>query len=431
MKKWVISAVVGTVLVAAGCSGADKKSAETESQTVPKAASEPVTLKAQFVWLSDEEFDRYVETPVKKKYPHISFERLKIAPHEEKKLEEMVASGTYPDLIFTSSQVMDPLVAMGFTHDIEPLIKKHGLDLGRFENGSMDTIKLVSGGSYIAGIPYNSNFSALYYNKDIFDKFGTAYPKDGMTWNDAIELAKKVTRSEGGIQYSGLHADGIFRPATQLSLQYIDPATKKAVVNNDGWKKVLEMYRDVFTIPGNEFVLGAKAWESFTKDRTRAMYAHSNRIPLLQQIPDLNWDMVGYPTFKDAPGKGQLYDMHVAVVTAQSKNKDAAFQVIQVLTSDEVQTELSKNGTKSILKDPNIRKVFGEQLPFAKSKNIQAAFQTTPTNPVPVTKWDYLANNYITAETTKKVILEGVDINTALRDAEEKINNLVLQQGGK
>jgi multiple sugar transport system substrate-binding protein len=59
----------------------------------------------------------------------------------------------------------------------------------------------ADGGTY--GMPVSTTSGALFHNKDLFDKFGVPYPKDGMTWDVLYELAKKMTRNEGGVQYKG------------------------------------------------------------------------------------------------------------------------------------------------------------------------------------------------------------------------------------
>src|SRR5690606_17017939 len=69
---------------------------------------------------------------------------------------------------------------------------------------------------------------------------------DGMTWEQAIELGRKVTRESDGIFYSGLHTSGAQFLGGQLSLALVDPETNKSLINTDGYKRVfdtiLQMY---------------------------------------------------------------------------------------------------------------------------------------------------------------------------------------------
>ena len=86
---------------------------------------------------------------------------------------------------------------------------------------------------------YGKPSAEMYYNKDLFDRFGVPYPKDGMTWDEVYALAQKVTRTEGGVAYKGFaFQDFYLFTANQLSLSFVDGKTEKSVVNSDGWKKL-------------------------------------------------------------------------------------------------------------------------------------------------------------------------------------------------
>ena len=51
---------------------------------------------------------------------------------------------------------------------------------------------------------------AIYYNKDLFDKAGVPYPKDGWTWEDFQDTAVKLT-------YGAVAPRSVWRcPAGQL-----------------------------------------------------------------------------------------------------------------------------------------------------------------------------------------------------------------------
>jgi multiple sugar transport system substrate-binding protein len=51
----------------------------------------------------------------------------------------------------------------------------------------------------IFALPMTLGYYVMYYNNNIFDKFGVSYPKDGMTWDDVAALAKKVSHLESGL----------------------------------------------------------------------------------------------------------------------------------------------------------------------------------------------------------------------------------------
>lgn len=57
------------------------------------------------------------------------------------------------------------------------------------------------------GVPYCKNIQVVYYNKKMFDEINVPYPKDGWTWDDLRETAKKFTKGEGANKVYGVMAD--------------------------------------------------------------------------------------------------------------------------------------------------------------------------------------------------------------------------------
>jgi multiple sugar transport system substrate-binding protein len=51
-----------------------------------------------------------------------------------------------------------------------------------------------------------------------------------MTWENAIELGKKLSRTENGIKYRGLEPENANRISLPLSAQTVDPITEKSLL---------------------------------------------------------------------------------------------------------------------------------------------------------------------------------------------------------
>ncbi|MFC3770203.1 hypothetical protein [Paenibacillus sp. GCM10012303] len=122
----------------------------------------------------------------------------------------------------------------------------------------------------------------------------------------------------------------------------------------------------------------------------------------------------------------QRKTLYIEADTSGSKNKDAAMEVLKVITSDEVQKLMSEYGTPSILQSDEISKVYGSKLDEYKGKNVQALFKTTPGTPHVITKYEYLVS--AEAEVGRRLITEGHDVNTVIRTIEEKANQKLSQQ---
>jgi multiple sugar transport system substrate-binding protein len=280
------------------------------------------------------------------------------------------------------------------------------------------------------GLPFSRNFDVLFYNKDVFDKFAIAYPKDGMTWDETIELGRRVTRQENGVKYEGIYPTHMRYFATQLSLPFINAKTEKPELTTDGWKRVLETYKAISDASG---VLDpAHALNRFNRDRTLAMLTHFGaRLGEFEQFHKdgnpLNWDMVTYPSFKEKPGISQGPDTHYLLVNSASKHADAAFQVISYLVSDESQIHMAKGGRLSALKNPKINEQFGVNLQTLKGKNVQAIFKSTPASLPDPTRYD----TFVTENIQKyvKTYLNGeVDVNTMIRQLEDFVNKEIEVQ---
>jgi multiple sugar transport system substrate-binding protein len=262
-----------------------------------------------------------------------------------------------------------------------------------------------------------------------------------MTWDDALELARKVTRFSDGMQYYGVDPGLITEASGQLTLGFADPKTDKAVINSEGWKRMFQFMENVYTVPGNrpdKARTNPVAFrDAFLKTKNLAMYSDwgifsiGNFTDLYNKGTPMNWDMTSMPTFKEAPGVGRKIDAHLLNLTTVGKHKDDAFQVINYLLSDESELANSKAGRLPAILSPEVRKQFGVDVPALKGKNTNVIAKYKPAP-------QYVPSLY--EATTKKAVQDAYyidvytgkkDINTALRDAEEKANQDIATQKGK
>jgi multiple sugar transport system substrate-binding protein len=331
----VVAALTGILLLAACGSGNHSAGSEPDAamQPVKESATNPVadkkqdpvtiTIAMRTGYLTEEEFKRFVSDPVKKKYPYITAEQ--VIMDGQHLLPDRVAAGDTPDMSLLTNVDLGQLVYLKLDYPLDDMMKANKISASDFKQETIDAVKLSSGTDKLIGLPLKMQFSALYYNKDIFDKFGTAYPKDGMTWEDAREVAKKVTRVDSGVQYRGLEPMLVYRVASQLALPVADPKTFKATLDTDGWKRVFTLLKSIYDIPGNnKMTFNATAVTEFTKTRTLAMLTGPNYFYAgnLDKMTDFNWDMVTHPVFAEAPGTSTKVDAHTLSILSTSKHKE-------------------------------------------------------------------------------------------------------------
>ncbi|TNJ59409.1 extracellular solute-binding protein [Paenibacillus hemerocallicola] len=400
-----------------GCTQSGKgQSSSTNSDDA--ISTEPVRLtvfKGQAI--SDDEWDQLLVQPLKKKYPHITLEPL------SGNLADIITSGVVPDLLTQANSYATDFMAYDLLMDMTPLLVKHKIDLKRYDPVYLDALRVLSAKGELYGLPYSGQFNALYYNKDLFDRFGVSYPKDGMTWDDAIALGEKVTRNDGGTQYVGLSYEHISRLSNSLSPDIVDMKTEKANVNNELWKKVFELANRINAIPGNVTTKN----DEFIKERRVAMYGTVN---LLTKLPDavtngLRVGIAQYPSYKEQPNVYGSVDAHYIMISKQSKHKDQAMQVIDLLMSDEVQRISTRKFARlSPLQDNELKKQLAADIKAFEGINISSIFKSKPA-PAPAFSKHYrearkiLEAKFVDYNTGQK------DVNTTLREIDEAINKLI------
>jgi len=366
---------------------------------------------------------------LKEKFPNYTIKY--IQSQKDYGIKEALTSGETIDIYWDSiGGFASTLLDNGLEFDMTGLVKKHNIDFSKIEPTVADSVKLISRDK-IYGIPVFNNIMVLYYNKEIFDKFGMPYPKDGMTWTEANALAARLTQFDQK-QYVGLSSSETHMLLmNQLSIPFVNEATEKATIFSDErWK---QLYDTVFVTPSKASGYTNYMRErkeklpyraEFLQDRDLAMFAWLSSIVFV--FPDefnaMNWDMVSLPTFESHPKIGsQAYPTYFTV-TSMSKQPEQAMNVIAYLLSKEMQAKLSKQGVMPVLNDDAVKKAYGQDSAF-KNKNLAASFYNNFA-PIPFkSRYDKtLLTPY--AKTVPKVVLTG-DYNTIFRAAEEETNRKI------
>lgn len=409
LKTIIVSAIASALT--AGCSqGGISSTAGTAEKTEAKPP-EPITLT--IAWTAGEDFAaKITDHPyMKKNFPHITFKYQNI-----NNLDKQIAANDPPDIMNVNMSGMVNVMKVGMHSDLTALIQKNKFDLARFPKDTIDSVKRYGSKGEIYGLPdkmppsLDKAFTpyALLYNKDIFDKFNVPYPKNNMTWNEVIDLAGKLNRQDGGVQYKGLTlGGGVHDIVQQVGLQYTD-STGKVNASDPGWVQAAGIMKKAYDVLGYNPVQGSTG---FRKDQNVAMFAGVSEDWVFhpEKYEDVNWDMATFPKVQSTlfvpPALG-LY-----VISPMSKNKDAAFQVLAAFLSDEMQKERRVNWD-----DPLIKKRNGEAV---KSRPISA----------------FIPNEYtdralkVVNGQLQKMLEQGNDVNTIVRELQEQIKQTVEKEG--
>lgn len=432
MKVWKTAIIAGLCLPVLVLSACTSSGSHTETDPKPPAAkpvdNDPATLTIYYYGgdLTDEEFQTYFVKPVGQKYPRLKLELTRNAKGNT--LEDLIAAGTPPDLIYTPKAYMEDFIRLKIIQDLDSYIREQQMDLGRFEPVTIESLKSYAPAYNVIALPFSYNSSALFYNKDIFDKFGVAYPVDRMTWDDVIELGKRVSRQDGETFYKAMYPSLLTQFASQMAVAYTDPKTTLPVLESEDWKKAATYFKRIYELPENR----ATKLNNFFVERDAAMYAGVTTYTfgqvkeLMGKGMALNWDLVSYPNFAETKGQSMALDSLVLIMTSTSKHKDDVFRVMDVVTSNESQLALSKVGRLPALKDPKLKDVFGSDNPALQGKNVKALFLNTP--PIQnMGPYDLEVSRLL--NTLQPKLTNGEeDVNTFLRNASEQAKQKIAEK---
>ncbi len=201
----------------------------------------------------------------------------------------------------------------------------------------------------VYGIPKDFNSLALVYNKDLFDIAYIQYPNENDTWNDLENKLAKVVKAFNG-EVTGLalapefarfgafaYAAG-WEPFVDGKTNLMDPAFKEAFNWYTGLKE-----KGLGVMPAD---IG-QGWGggALTTEKVAAALEGAWILGFLRDnAPNLKY---GATLLPKNPGTGQSGNFIYTVawgINANSKNKDAAFKVMEALTSPDAQQWILERG---------------------------------------------------------------------------------------
>jgi multiple sugar transport system substrate-binding protein len=247
-------------------------------------------------------------------------------------------------------------------------------------------------------IPQNLSSLVIYYNKDLFDQAGLAYPSDDWTWDEFLQAAISLTKDNDNDEVTDQHGVGIeaslFRlapfvwqnggeiindPYEPKNLTLDDPASLEAL----NW--FVELQTKHHVVP-NQVEESAEDSESRFQNGRLAMFFNSRRgTPTYREITGFDWDVAALPQNKQPAG---ILHADGYCMPSIAKNKDLIWTFIEFANSPEGQTIVAKSGRtvpslkavaeSSVFLDPNAKPqnsiVFLNTFPYIRAVPVMATW---------------------------------------------------------
>jgi multiple sugar transport system substrate-binding protein len=336
----LLGAVAAPAVLAAACGSAAGPSSGGSGAPASGAPAGTVT----FAYLGDDQVDRIyneLADDAERATPGLKVERLHTAKspgsgsHMEK-VEALIAAGSPPDMTWLSTGFHVAYGARGAAVALDPFMQRDKeFKLDDWYVGATDGFK-YAGKTY--GLPRELNMAVVYYNLSHFEKAGLPAPRDGWTWDDFLDTARKLTTGTPG-QADAQYGFGLFPAWWRLypwmwqnggdawakdgSRTTIDQAPAYEAVQ---WVADLRWRHRVAPRPGETT---GDDFAHFAQGKVSMAVENPGYIARLRASPDVRWDIAPLPK---GPAKRANNSLGggFAVLSA-TRRPDAAWAVLRIL----------------------------------------------------------------------------------------------------
>ncbi|MGD0174447.1 MAG: extracellular solute-binding protein [Anaerolineales bacterium] len=357
MKKILFSLVIVALLLLTACGG-NKATVATSQAPVGTSQAPGVTSAAPvkityMEWGDPAELDvwKAIVSDFEAANPNITVD-VQVSDWDSywTKLKTLLAANSSPDVFAMDAPLYLDYQSRGSLLNLQPYIDQNpGMLDGLFPN-TLEAYKTPQG---YFGLPRDFQTIVVFYNRDMFDKAGVAYPKAGWTYDDLRATAKALTKDtngDGKIDQFGYVIDpwdmepGWSEIIWAYGGDIVNADHTKTLIGEPKARQALQFLYDMMrvdnTIPdpntttqyGGDLFLSGNA----------AMMAMGHwSVPSYSEAT-FKWDVVPMP----AGPAGQATSVNSAgfVVGKDSPHPEAAFAFIKFVLSQAGQTRLAQMG---------------------------------------------------------------------------------------
>ncbi|MCC6499375.1 MAG: ABC transporter substrate-binding protein [Anaerolineales bacterium] len=350
-KIMTLVCLAAILLTACGAPATPQTITVKETVTVPETQIVEVPAKQTVVrlsgWASSPSETALLESLLYRfsvENPDIQVKYEPITGDYKQALLTSIASGTEPDIYYIDIFWWQELAKNGVLLPMDDL----GVNRDAFVPSLIDAFTF-DGKTY--GVPKDFNTLGMFYNKDLFDKAGLEYPTDDWTWDNLKEAAAKLT----DLSDSTKPVYGFCTPPDPGRFPAFVFQNGGTVMNADNSDTTLDsdaavQAADFYTSFRAEKIGATPAdlgegWQGtvFGKGQCAMVYEGGWLIPYLRdQFPGIKYGVVMPPA--GPAGEGNLIFTVAWGISANTKNPDAAWRVVDFLTNEASQTTVMESG---------------------------------------------------------------------------------------
>ena len=283
--------------------------------------------------------------------PDITIEWVDLASQDYNvKASTMLAGGDTTDLYCVKElSDLQNWSKEGLIIPMDEMIAADGYDMSKYAGMDACYISMADGKQY--ALPFRADFWVMFYNKDLFDKAGVAYPTNDWTWDEYAAIAREVAEKTGayGTHYhtwlscvanwavcDGVNtlADGKYDDLVYFYELYQGLEDDGICMSYDELKASGMHYSGAFA-QGNVAMMPMGYWYASTligyiKDGTASM----------------NWGIAAVPHLDGVEAGASFGSPTGIAISAASENKDAAWKFASWMCSEDGAKAIATTGTR-------------------------------------------------------------------------------------
>lgn len=342
-KRRLVAGVMAAVMVAGmvtGCGGGGT-SAKGDKD-------DKVTIKVALWDYSNTEYYKTMFNAFTEKYPNITVEPVEFSADEYDNTVTTQLGGKQDfDVVFTKgTPALSALIAQGHVLALDDYIAKDTNFKKEVYSGLTDQLQM-DGKTY--ALPFRKDNNMIFYNKDLFDAAGVAYPEDGMTMAEYHELATKLTSGSGNEKVYGAH----IHTWPSNVYEYARRIEDFDVLDTDSYKNLEPYYNEILAMQEEGVVQDYGVLKSsnihysgvFYNQQAAMLQIGSWFINMcMENVKDFNWGVCSLPNNEGVGNDVAIGGVTPVSIGAYAKHPEEAWTFINYVCGAECAKVLAETG---------------------------------------------------------------------------------------
>lgn len=212
-------------------------------------------------------------------------------------------------------------------------------------------------------IPFRKDNNLIFYNKDLFDAAGVAYPEDGMTLEEYHDLAAQMTSGEGNDKVYGAHihtwATNVYNYARRVEdFNQFDIETYMNL--KPYYEEFLEMQDEGIVMDYGSLVASNIHYSGVFYNQQAAMLEIGTWFinNMCENVTDFNWGVCSLPNPEGLGNENAVGGVTPVAIGAYSKHPQEAWRLISYICGEEGAKVLANTGIVPAYDSEAIAEIF-------------------------------------------------------------------------